>query len=309
MINPFGQNKAERFSRDIAPSNEEQAAEWQKANRSWWESNPMRYDFVDAPISAPEFSSEFYREVDRRFLRTVRVAFPWTKIPFDNFIDYGKLASQEVLEVGVGCGTHAQLLAGKARAYTGIDITDYAVRSTTRRLETAGLKGRIIKMDAENMTFPDASFDFVWSWGVIHHSSNTKAILGQIHRVLKPAGKFVFMVYHESPWNTFFRGWLYYGLLKGGLFKGSNAHELLQQNTDGALARYYTASRLRAELAGLFELNRIDYLGNKLQLLPLKYGPLKEAASKVIPDRLGRWLTNRPFVAYMLVATCRKRSS
>ena len=163
-------------------------------------------------------------------------------------------------------------------------------------------------MDAEKLSFPDASFDFVWSWGVIHHSSDTKTILRQIHRVLKPGGELTFMVYHKSPWNTFVRGWLYYGLLKGGLFKGLDAHRLLQLNTDGALARYYTKTDLLNELGDQFELTRIDYLGNKLQLLPLRYGTLKEKLAKLIPNRLGRWITNRPFFAYMQVATVKKRS-
>lgn len=306
MHNPFNKDKARDFARFVAPADDEQGAGWQQANRNWWESNPMRYDFLDSPIAAPEFSREFYDEVDRRFLRTVKMAFPWEKIPFDNFIDFDRLASQDVLEIGVGCGTHAQLLASRAKSYTGIDLTSYAVDATTRRFESAFLKGRVVQMDAETMSFPDASFDFVWSWGVIHHSSDTRGILRQIHRVLKPGGRATFMVYHESPWNTFVRGWLYYGLLKGGLFRGRTAHELIQQSTDGALARYYTTESLKEELGGQLELTRLDYLGNKMQLIPLGYGTAKEALARLIPDRFGRWLTNRPFFAYMVVATCLK---
>ena len=111
-----------------------------------------------------------------------------------------------------------------------------------------------MQMYVEKLSFPDASFDFVWSWGVINHSSDTKTILPQIHRVLKPGGELTFMVYHQSSWNTFIRGWLYYGLLKGGLFKGLDAHRLLQLNTDGALPRYYTKTDLRTELGDQFEL-------------------------------------------------------
>jgi len=91
--------------------------------------------------------------------------------------------------VGVGCGSHAQLLAPpRAGSYTGIDLTDYAVECTRRRFWAIGLDGRIQQMDAENMEFPDASFDFVWSWGVIHHSSDTRKALAEITRVLRPGG-------------------------------------------------------------------------------------------------------------------------
>jgi ubiquinone/menaquinone biosynthesis C-methylase UbiE len=63
-------------------------------------------------------------------------------------------------------------------------------------------------MDAEHLAFPDASFDFVWSWGVIHHSSNTWQIVGEIQRVLKPGGTAVIMVYHRGWWNYYVWGML-----------------------------------------------------------------------------------------------------
>lgn len=243
MDNLFSKGKVKGFQQAVSPSTAREKEEWQIGNKDWWETHPMRYDFLDKPIEHPEFSPEFFREVDRRFLRSVIIAFPWKSIPFDNFIDFDQLKSQDVLEIGVGMGTHAEILSSHARSYTGIDITKYAVKATEKRLEVFGRAGRALQMDAEQMDFPDASFDFVWSWGVIHHSSDTIKVLKEIQRVLKPGGRLTFMVYHQSVWNTSMRGWLYYGLLKGGLFRGKNAHELLQENTDGALARYYTVSK------------------------------------------------------------------
>ena len=59
---------------------------------------------------------------------------------------------------------------------------------TRRRFDVYGLPGRIERMGAERMAFPDESFDLVWSWGVVHHSANTLAILEAIRRVLRPGG-------------------------------------------------------------------------------------------------------------------------
>lgn len=114
------------------------------------------------------------------------------------------------------------------------------------------------------------------------------------------------MVYHQSVWNTFVRGWIYYGLLKGGIFHGKNAHQLIQENTDGALARYYTMEKLRQELADRFQIEHFYLLGNKMQLIPIKYGPWKERMSAMIPDALGRLITNRAFFAYMVVVKCKR---
>ena len=44
-------------------------------------------------------------------------------------------------------------------------------------------------MDAEQIKFPDDSFDLVWTWGVIHHSANTRKILEEMHAFSGPAAK------------------------------------------------------------------------------------------------------------------------
>jgi SAM-dependent methyltransferase len=146
----------------ILPHTEEEARRWQQVNRSWWESHPMRYDWKQK-IPHEEFSRGFYEEIDRRFFANAREYALWKEKPFDSLLDFATLRGQDVLEVGVGSGSHACLLAEHARSFTGIDITDYAVQSTAKRLECFGLKGTLRRMDAEAMVFPDTSFDFVWS--------------------------------------------------------------------------------------------------------------------------------------------------
>ena len=47
-------------------------------------------------------------------------------------------------------------------------------------------------MDANNLTFEDASFDIVFGGAILHHLDVEKSI-GHIHRVLKPGGKLVFL--------------------------------------------------------------------------------------------------------------------
>ena len=155
LIEFLKENGPEEFDAPTRlPQDDAVAASWQRLNRSWWERHPMRYDFSHE-IEMPEFSPDFYREIDSRFYESLWEMMPWRKEPFDSLIDYDGLTKKDVLEVGVGCGTHAELLARHARTFTGIDLTDYAVKCTTRRLALYRLRGRVLQMDAEQMAFDD----------------------------------------------------------------------------------------------------------------------------------------------------------
>jgi ubiquinone/menaquinone biosynthesis C-methylase UbiE len=56
-------------------------------------------------------------------------------------------------------------------------------------------------LDAEQLALAEGSFVVFWSWGVIHHSANTRRILDEMHRVLRPGGSAVVMVYHRGFWR------------------------------------------------------------------------------------------------------------
>ncbi|HWN11867.1 MAG TPA: class I SAM-dependent methyltransferase [Pyrinomonadaceae bacterium] len=290
------------------PQTPAQNTEWQEANRAWWESHPMRYDFSE-DIEATEFTKDFYDKVDERFFSDVKTFMTWDKTPFDPLIDFASLGKKNVLEIGVGNGSHAQLISGSARSYTGIDLTDYAVKSTTRRLELAGQLGagvKIVRMDAEKMDFPENSFDFVWSWGVIHHSANTRRILEEIHRVLRPGGEATIMVYYRNFWNYHIVSGLFRGVFQGKLWKTRSLHKTRQGLIDGAIARYYTIPEWRTLVSDLFSLEDVRVYGSKSELLPLPSGRVKSILKSLIPDSVSRFLTNQCRMGMFLVSTLKK---
>lgn len=299
------------FDNPIAlPQTPEQGREWQEANRLWWESHPMRYDFTDQ-LEAKEFSKEFYHEIDRRFFADVKTFMPWSAVPFDPLIDFASLPDRDVLEIGVGNGSHAQLISAAARSYTGIDLTEYSVRSTTERLRHFGLDSpnvKILRMDAEQMDFPDNSFDLVWSWGVIHHSANTRTILEEIHRVLKPGGIAFTMVYHRSIWNYYIFSGLFSGIFHGTLLRTLSLHQTRQRFIDGAIARYYSISEWKALVSDLFSVAEIRIYGSKAELIPLPNGKAKALVKTLIPDGVARLLTNRCKFGMFLVSTLKKEA-
>lgn len=269
------------------PNNESTAKQWQELNKAWWEASPMRYDWREA-IPAPFESKEYFEEIDRRFFDSVRRYMPWREQPFDNLIDFSNLQGKDVLEIGTGHGSHAQLIAPFSKSFTGIDLTEKAVSAVRRRLELFKIPAQILQMDAERMSFPDRSFDFIWSWGVIHHSSNPLKILKEMHRVLKADGTATVMIYYRSFWS-------YY--LTGGFLRPS----------DGALARFYLPREWRKLCEGLFEIQEFIVTGQKSDVLPLPRGWLKRMLERVVPDPLTRTLTNRFKMGSFLIAKMKRK--
>lgn len=306
-MSTFQHNAPEDFRNPTElPRDLEQSRRWQEANRSWWESNPMRYDWK-IKINYPEFSKEYYQEIDRRFFSDVQQYMPYRIISFDPLIDFSSLKNKAVLEIGVGGGSHAQLLAQNSGSFIGIDLTDWAVKCTSSRMQCFGINATIKKMDAESLEFADNTFDLVWSWGVIHHSSNTGAILKEIQRVLKPGGEAIIMVYHRNFWNYYILAGFFHGILRGELFITKSLHKTMQRNTDGAIARYYSISQWKKLVIELFEVSAINIFGSKVELVPLPAGKIKQFVLSLIPNGIGRFFTNRCQMGGFLVSKLRKR--
>lgn len=294
------------FTKPTAAPERQAHDEWQQQNREWWENNPMRYDWSQA-LGERDFSSEFYEEIDRRFFGDAARYMPPRERPFDELVPFSKLPNMDVLEIGVGNGSHAQLIAPHCKSYTGIDITDYAVKSTRRRFELLAMQGDIYQMDAEQMAFVDGSFDFIWTWGVIHHSANTGRVLAELHRVLRPGGRAVVMVYHRSLLYYYIFTGLIRGVLAGGLFKTRSLHALAQLHTDGAIARFYRPAEWKSlvESCGL-QLERKCIKGQKSEVFPLPASRFKTTLMGVTPNMVSRFMLNTCRQGSFLITSLRK---
>jgi ubiquinone/menaquinone biosynthesis C-methylase UbiE len=303
----FDQGLAEAFVRPTAlPKDPGEAKEWQAANQAWWERTPMRYDWRDANTHE-EFSAAFYNAIDDRFFASASTYLSWRATPFESLIPFDDLHDKTVLEIGVGNGSHAALLARAAGRFIGIDLTSYAVTSTRRRLDLLGIGGIVEQMDAEALALPDDSVDFVWSWGVIHHSADTGRALREIRRVLRPGGHAVVMVYHRSWWNYYVMGLLFRGILRGDLLRTRSLHRTVQRGIDGALARFYSADEWRQlATSAVLTTEWVRVLGDKIEMIPLPQGHAKDVLYARIPNGLSRLLLERMRGGTFLVSQLRK---
>lgn len=130
------------------------------------------------------------------------------------FADFPSSAGKRVLEIGVGMGADLVRWARARAAVTGIDLTERAASISERRLHEEGLPGVVQVADAERLPFADGSFDIVYSWGVLHHSPDTRRAVGEAQRVLAPGGRIKLMVYHRRSWVAL-AAWARFCLLRG----------------------------------------------------------------------------------------------
>jgi ubiquinone/menaquinone biosynthesis C-methylase UbiE len=263
----------------------------QTRNWEWWEANPMTYDW-EKTLHLPPGSREWFDEIDRRFLSASYFAKDKEGRAFGRFLRPELVAGRDVLEVGCGMGTHASLLAKAGARLTAIDLTERAVETTRRRFQLFGLQGRIERADAENLPFANASFDMVWSWGVIHHSSRMESCLGEIARVLRPGGRLLLMVYYRPSLVYYLHCGLIRGILMGQLFRKS-LHKIYEDSTDGFYARVFNRAELRDLLLDAFTEIELSVVGLKAELFPIPRIQFKEMLEDATPDWLASFVLSR----------------
>jgi SAM-dependent methyltransferase len=108
--------------------------------------------------------------------------------------------AKDVLDVGCGAGVEVVRFARAGARTTGVDIAESAVTLARQNLAQQGLEARVEVADGEHLPFPDASFDFVFAHGVVQYTSDDRAMVREVHRVLRPGGLAVFQAYNRKSW-------------------------------------------------------------------------------------------------------------
>jgi SAM-dependent methyltransferase len=175
--------------------------------RDWWASAPMTYaqdhgatvyHRPDGTVERVEIGSQrFFELADETFYRW-NEPIRGKEGPFGRIFDYQRYRGMPVLEVGCGMGCMAMNWAQRGARMTAVDLNPVAVAQTRRRLELFGLTGDIREVDGESLPFQDASFQFAYSWGVLHHTPGIVRAVGELYRVLAPGGRIGLMLYNRN---------------------------------------------------------------------------------------------------------------
>lgn len=173
----------------------------------WGELYQQAYGATDRAMNGEDFS-ESLCDLDRLFRHRRHLAAE--EMPVDS------LKGKRVLEIGSGAGAHSAYFSLKGAEVCSMDLTLDRVLATARKFELLSGNGRgfSVQGDAEQLPFPEDSFDIVYSNGVIHHTPRTEQALKEIHRVLKPSGRAVIMLYARDS----FYFWANIFFIKGVLF-------------------------------------------------------------------------------------------
>lgn len=132
----------------------------------------------DPPMGLPLSAAD---EPDRYYIQLYHTVA--TQVP---------LEGKKVLEVSCGHGGGSSYLVRSQHpaSYTGLDLNPAGIRFCQKRHRLPGLD--FVQGDAENLPFPDASFDVVLNVEASHHYPHFSKFLTEVARVLRPGGHFLY---------------------------------------------------------------------------------------------------------------------
>jgi len=104
----------------------------------------------------------------------------------------GATTGGRALEIGCGRGVGVEIILERFGADTvdAFDLDPDMVRRARARLERFGDRVSLWIGDATDIRADDGTYDAVFDFGIIHHIPDWRAALREVHRVLKPGGRF-----------------------------------------------------------------------------------------------------------------------
>jgi SAM-dependent methyltransferase len=161
--------------------------------RAFWNTEACGTHFIESYRDEKDFFEQY---------RNFRYRTEW-HIPL--LVPFSEAINKRVLEIGCGNGADGVRFAEHGAIYTGVDLTERAIEASRRHFELLNLAGTFQVENAESLTFPDESFDMVYSYGVLHHTPNPAKAFQEVYRILKPGGKAIVMLYHKNSFNYYLR--------------------------------------------------------------------------------------------------------
>ena len=160
------------------------SAENRRASRGWWDRDADAYQAEHgAFLGDAEFRwcPEGLVEADARLL--------------------GDVAGRTVLEVGCGAAACARWLAGQGARVVALDLSGGMLRHAREAGVRTGVPVPLVQADALRLPVRDGAFDIAFTaFGAVPFVEDSAAVMREVHRALRPGGRWVFAVTHPMRW-------------------------------------------------------------------------------------------------------------
>jgi len=179
-----------------------------------------------------------------------------------DYVERFDLRGRSVLEIGLGYGSLGQAIAARGAEYHGLDVALGPVEMMRHRLDMLGgiSSARVQQGSAIAIPHADASFDYVYSIGCLHHTGALPQSVTEVRRVLRPGGTAVVMLYHLNSARQLTRRRLAGVLARATGRKGPSLGDMARYydtNSGGATAphtEFVSRSQVRELFADFSEL-------------------------------------------------------
>lgn len=162
--------------------------------QGFWNSHPCGETFVGGAQRYREDYEAFFAEYDRFRYRTEGHIL--------DCLDQIDFTGKRILEVGLGQGADAEQIIRRGGRWSGLDLTAESIARVKTRLALHELPHEELRQGSVlDIPFPDGHFDIVFSHGVLHHVPEIRRAQREIHRVLKPGGELIVMLYARYSLN------------------------------------------------------------------------------------------------------------
>lgn len=200
--------------------------------RSYWDRRPCNVRHSQQPVG----TREYFDEVEaRKYFVEPHIL---------GFANFPRWKDRKVLEIGCGIGTDAVSFARAGADYTAVELSTVSLELAKKRFGVYGLAGCFRQGNAEEVEHlvGHERFDLVYSFGVIHHTPNPRAVIESARRVVKPEGELRIMLYARHSWKAI--------MIEAGL-------DQPEAQSGCPIAFTYTEKGVHELLAGCFELTEI----------------------------------------------------
>jgi len=171
------------------------------------------------------------------------------------FAEFDSWKGKTVLEIGTGIGTDTINFMRAGANVTSIDLSEESVRIAKKRADIFGLdSSRIIVGNAEEFSFPQ-KFDLVYSFGVIHHTPNPRAVIERVAAHQDHGQELRIMLYSKISYK------LFWAMHENNRWNMATMDDVIQEfaeaQTGCPVAYTYTFGQIRELLAPWYEVTDI----------------------------------------------------